>query len=169
MEVSSYYNKKAVAISALLVMLTTLLEFIFWDSNSVGLISMFFYFNLVLCFLFSLSKNEQPKLINSEKSVNYQVCIDLMVLKTVIYVFISDLLHIPERYYSFTGVALLIGILPVVSLTLKTSEFITSERNTKKSMLIALLVIITLFIAAMYAFNKSQSFWMFLAPNEVYF
>ncbi|NOU49835.1 hypothetical protein HG263_04710 [Pseudoalteromonas sp. JBTF-M23] len=165
----SYYNKKTVTISALLVMLTTLLEFIFWDSNSVGMLSMFFYFNLVLCFLFSLSKNEQPKMIDSEESVNYQVCLNLMVIKTVVYVFISDLLYIPERFYSFTGVVLLIGILPVVTLTLKTSEFITSESCTKKSMLIALLVIITLFMTAMYIFNKSQSFWMFLAPSDIYF
>ncbi len=169
MEVGAYYNKKAVTISVLLVMLTTFLELTFWDSSNIGVISLFFYLNLGICFLSSLSKSEKPSLLTCEEPVNYQICIDLMVLKTAVYVFISDLFYIPEIFYSFTGIALLIGILPIITLTLNTREFITSVSNTKMIMLITLLLIITFFVITMYIFSTSQSFWMFLAPNEIYF
>ncbi|KZN37857.1 hypothetical protein N480_14030 [Pseudoalteromonas luteoviolacea S2607] len=164
----SYYNSKAIATALGTVLLLLVVEYLFWDSGSITSVSALFYVNFTACMIVMLSERSETNFISSSESTNYEIVFDLLLLKCSLFIVMADYFYMPDNFHYFTGVALLIGILPIVTLTLKTSEFIYSNSATKITMYLSGAVIIAFFSYALVIFSLSESFWMYIAPNELF-
>ncbi|MCF2858372.1 hypothetical protein L1286_12865 [Pseudoalteromonas sp. SMS1] len=167
-ESSRYYNFKAISAAIGIVLFVLVLEFLVWDPNSITALSALLYLNIIVCSAIMFSEGVESNLIKEKEDTNYQLVFDVMLLKLSLFVACSDFFHLPEKFHYFTGIVLLIGISPIIVLTINSHELVSTTGMTKAIMTLSGVCIFAMLLCALLIFIAGESFWMYVAPTELF-